>query len=470
MSRWLMVVLSGCLMAAAWAEPPTVTALSAVTPPTLDGKFDDAVWQTGEWYTNFTLLGEGDRPAAAQSRFKVAFDQSHLYIAMELDEPHLDLLKAEVTERDGKVYSDDAAEFMICPNSEREEYYHFITNPLGTLYDSQRRQGGHVGTSEWDAQWQAVSGRFDGGWTVEAAIPFVELGLTAASRGDWAINVARERQAHISELSSFTEGRGGFHQPTSYATLKLPGAELERFMWALRTPYETAVRQTDGQLSYQGKIHLTNQTGRFWFAQVRPELVSAAGRAAGKAVNEGFDQGQGHELSFTVPVREQGPQTLRLRVVDRRRPSQVLYVYSLPLNLSYTPLQVEFTRPFYRDNIYATQNLDFVEATVTSALTDEQMRGLRLTAELYARSAEGEASGEVIAAAQPQAAAAQVSVRVPATALAEGDYLMVARLVDRDGAITAEAQRRLRKLPPPPAGITVPSSTNFSIITPLRGA
>ena len=53
-------------------------------PPALDGKLDDAVWQQGQWYGNFTLLGEGAKPATAQTRFKVAFDDQKLYLAAEL--------------------------------------------------------------------------------------------------------------------------------------------------------------------------------------------------------------------------------------------------------------------------------------------------------------------------------------------------------------------------------------------------
>jgi hypothetical protein len=452
MSRALLTVILLSVATAALAAPPTVTALKASAPPTLDGKFDDPVWQTGEWYTNFTLLGEGDRPATAQTRFKVAFDEANLYFAVELDEPHMDKLQTTVTNRDGFVYSDDCAEFMICPNSARQDYYHFIVNPLGTLYDAERRQGGHVGTADWNADWRAVIGKFERGWTVEVAIPFVELGLTAESRGDWALNVARERQAHTQELSSFTEGRGGFHQPNYYATLKLPGADLGRYMWALRDPYDVVVRQEADQLSYQGKIHLTNQTGGFWFLQLRPELISASGRSAGKAVSEGFDNTQGRELAFSVPVKEQGPQTLRLRLVDRRRPSQVLYVRSVPITVTYTPLSIDITRPFYRDSIYATQKIDQIEATVTSALGSEQMRGLRLAAALYVRDAEGRPTGEPVTRATNQAAVATAQVRLPAATLAVGDYLLVARLVDGAQKVVAEAQKRLRKLPPPTSG------------------
>src|SRR5512133_2497900 len=95
------------LVSAAAAAPPVVTATRTDKPPVLDGKLDDAVWQQGEWYNNFTLLGEGMKPAQAQTRFKLAFDNDQLYLAAELTEPQMDKLVANETQRDGHVHSDD---------------------------------------------------------------------------------------------------------------------------------------------------------------------------------------------------------------------------------------------------------------------------------------------------------------------------------------------------------------------------
>ena len=258
---------------AAHAAPLTVIAIKTDTPPTLDGKLDDPVWQQGEWYSSFTLLGEGMKPAAAQTRFKVAFDDQKLYFGIECFEPSMGKLVGTETQRDGHVHRDDCVEMMVDPTGQRVEYYHFTVNVLGTLYDAQMRQGGNVRYQEWNADWQAQVSKGEKSWTVEAAIPFVELGLTAASRGDWALNVARERQAGTPELSSFSEGRGGFHQPALYAVLKLPGADLARYMWAVRNPYEASVHMEGDRLLYSAKTHITNETGRFWFLQLDRKSV-----------------------------------------------------------------------------------------------------------------------------------------------------------------------------------------------------
>lgn len=438
-------------VALAIATPLTVTALKAATAPVLDGKLDDPVWQQGEWCNDFTLLGEGMKPATAQTRFKVAFDQHNLYFGAELLEPQMDKLVARETKRDGRVHADDVIEFMVVPNSGRLDYYHFCVNPLGTQYDAELRQGGNVRTTEWDANWQAKIGRGPQSWTVEVAIPFVELGLTGASKGDWALNVARERQAGTQELSSFTEGRGGFHQPNLYATLKLPGADLARYMWTVRPPYETSFQMEAKKLSYLGRTHLTNDTGKFRFVRVKPELYYPdGGHTSGKATTQGFDAGQGREISFSVPVRKDGNVTLRFVISDRNNPDDILYIKQVPLDLSYTPLAIDIARPAYRDCIYATQKLDTIEFTVTSALSPESLAGKQLHAVLLPAKAEG--APRPIAQAKPVVAAAQVQLSLPADKLVIGDYKLLVSLVDKSGQVVHSAQKLLRKLPPPSNG------------------
>ncbi len=433
------------------ADPPPVIATKAAAAPTVDGNLDEAVWRDGPWYTDFTLLGEGRKLAEAQTRFKVAFDDIHLYFAVQCFEPSMDKLVARHTQRDSMIFRDDCVEIMVDPTGDRTEYYHFIVNVIGTLYDAQNRQGGNVRTVEWDCNFRAATARGEESWTVEVAIPFVELGLTSRSRGDWALNVARERYAR-KELSSFAEGRGGFHQPTLYTAFKLPGADLDRYMWTVRAPFEVSVHMEEDQLVYSAKTHITNDTGRFWFVQLRPELIVGKQSSSGKPVNQGLDSKQGREVPFSVRVREQGPQVLHLRLVDRRDPARVLYVKSVPLVVTYTSLAIDITRPCYRDCIYATQKLDNIELTVTSALREKELSGRRLTAEVYLQNEEDEADARPVAQAKPVTAAKQVKMAIPAADLEVGDYQLVVKLVEADGEALHTARKRLRKLPPAPNG------------------
>ncbi len=441
--------------------PRVVAAVKTAAAPVLDGKLDDAVWARGEWYGQFTLLGEGLKPAAAQTRFQVAFDHQNLYFGVELFEPQMDKLVARETRYDGPVHADDALEIMVVPNQARLDYYHFSVNPLGTRYDAELRQGGNVRSAEWNANWQASTGREPQSWTVEIAIPFVELGLNGSSRGDWALNVARERKAGTPELSSLTEARGGFHQPNLYATLRLPDAELSRYLWTMQPPYETCFQMERAQLFYLGKIHLTNETGKFRFLRIVPELQYSHGElATGEAVTQGLDAGQSREIGFRVPVPRQDSVLLRFVIRDRGQPADALYVRQFPLTLDYTPLAIDITRPAYRDCIYATEKLGQIEFTVSSALSTESLAGKQITAVLLPARPQGtprpiaqttRAAAEERNAA-PRGNAPPISLSLPADRLDVGDYQLLVTLTDSSGQVVHTARKRLQKLPPAPTG------------------
>ena len=427
------------------ADLPVVNAVRTTQPITIDGNLDEPAWTTDDqWYGQFSLLGRPDLKASVQTRFKVAFDDENIYLAAVLDEPHMDKLKENATSRDSHVHHDDCLEFMLDPQGERTEYFHFTVNSLGTLYDAELRQGGHVRSVEWDCPWEAEISKQDSSWTVEACVPVVYLGLTGASTGDWALSVTRERQADKRELSSFTDALGGFHQPAKYAVLKLPGADFARFLWHVEPPFEATVLPRDGKLVYEAKTHITNQTGRFWFLSIAPGLQKGVKHETGARVHAGLDAGQGRQVAFSAPLPDTGKQTLQIRLLDRRNPRRVLAVKTLPLQLTYSPITIDVTQPCYRQTIYATQKLSAIEADIHLAMTSAEMAGAQVSAALMK-------GDEEIAASTPVKAATTCDISVPIPTLADGKYALAVS-VTKAGKVLHQADTDIAKVPPPPGG------------------
>lgn len=424
------------------AAEPVVVADRAASPPTIDGKLDDAAWAKGPWLTGFSLLGATDRAPEAQTRFQLAFDDTWLYLAAELFEPHVNQLRAEVTERDGKVHHDDCLEFMLDPDGDRVEYYHFTVNPGGVQYDSELRQAGHVCTLEWDCTWRVATKVGAAAWTVEMAIPLVELGLNERSRGPWAFNVTRERKAGKRELSSFAPMLGGFHQPERFAALRLTNARIDRFLWAIKPAYGTRTAPGGRGLVFSGKTYVTNQTGKFRFFSLVAKLIGKRGTQSAAAVPAGLDKGQAREYEFAVPTQEQGSQMLRLELVDRRNPATVYAVKHTLVTVSYVPVYVTLTRPGYRDCIYATQRLSELEMDVKVALPAPRLKGCALRVALCAQ-------GSQTAVAVKKAAPVQEanSLRLPIPGLEVGAYTLGVQVIGRDGSVLHEVSKLVRKLP-----------------------
>ena len=433
------------LAVAGHAAELRVTATRAEAPPRIDGTLDDVVWQRGEWYGGFKLLSQGQMSAPVQTRFQVAFDADRLYVAARMAEPQTDAIRTRTTERDGKVHSDDCVEIMVDPTGERTEYYHFIINSQGTLYDAQMRQGGGVHSVDWNCEARAAARVGEDEWTAELSVPIVELGLSARSTGLWAINVTRERRAGgAEELSTFAPLDGGFHQARLYAELELPGADLGRYLWQVKTPYESQVLREDGELVYRAKTFVENHTGAFRFFELRAELADdAAAQGVGRQP-AGLDHGQKKECQLRVPLPRSGKYDLRLIIADRENPEQVHYIKHVPVQLTYSPIRIALTRPHYRNSIYATQEIAAVELELELSVTEEELRQCRLEAEV-APAEEG--SAPVISAAVDELEP-KLAMTIPgADKLSVGDYDVRVRLT-HDGRTAYAAVTPLRKLPP----------------------
>ena len=214
--------------------------------------------------------------------------------------------------------------------------------------------------------------------------------------------------------------------------LKLPGSDFGRYLWQVREPFEATVMPEDGTLTYRAKTHITNETGRFCFISVATSLRAGAGVETGERVHNGLDAGQGREFALTCPVPAQGEQTLEMRILDRRNPRRVLAIKSVTLNLSYSPVTIDVTRPCYRQSIYATERLDAVEANVHLSLTADELAG----AEVLAKLTQGE---QTIAEGKSVKAEPITKVSVPIGALADGEY---AAAGDRGPAAGRRSTRR----------------------------
>jgi len=82
------------------------------TPPTIDGKFDEEVWQHAAVLKDFYQIQPGDNtPPSKPTEVLIGFDPKFLYIAFKAtDEP--DKVRATVAKRDN-IFQDDDVGFML---------------------------------------------------------------------------------------------------------------------------------------------------------------------------------------------------------------------------------------------------------------------------------------------------------------------------------------------------------------------
>ena len=207
------------LSASAWCAP-LITAVRVEHAPTVDGLLAEAQWAASMEGGMFALLGEDGSPQES-TRFRVLWDEESLYLAVVCRESALvpaeqraHLVKTDVRERDGSVFSDDVVELFLGMNEEGA-YAHLAVNPAGTRYDARGKD------KSWDLDWRAAARLGNGEWTMEAAVPLTALLGRAPRNGDEVpFNIAREEKPR-GELSSWSLLASGFHEPQRFGTLVL---------------------------------------------------------------------------------------------------------------------------------------------------------------------------------------------------------------------------------------------------------
>lgn len=186
----------------------------------LDGDLNDEAWQQAAWTSNFQdIEGSVKLAPTYQTRVKMLWNDSCLYIAAELKEPHV---WATLKKHDDIIFNDNDFEVFIDPQNNTHQYYEFEVNALNTLFDLfLNKPYRNLGNAmiNWNAAGFKSAVRVQGtlnnptdtdeGWTVEMAIPFKALNLNnqpqAPAEGTtWRINFSRVEWDHQVINSKYT--------------------------------------------------------------------------------------------------------------------------------------------------------------------------------------------------------------------------------------------------------------------------
>ena len=153
--------------------------------------------------------------APVQSQYNIAYDQKNLYIGIA--SPFSEKAMAKVTGRDDvNVAKEDCIEIFLNPAPQSTDYFHFIFNSAGAVYDEKNRDSG----------WNAPGVRFNsrkanGVWTFEAAIPFLQLGVNPPVPGDvWTLNICRSFTAPKACYTCIAPSKSTYHNVSSFIRMK----------------------------------------------------------------------------------------------------------------------------------------------------------------------------------------------------------------------------------------------------------
>ena len=99
---------------------------------------------------------------------------------------------------------------------DRRNGFNFYTNPLAARADEWITDEGNP-NSDWNPVWSVRTGRFEGGWTAEMAIPFKSLRYVSGEDQTWGIQIRRairpKKRVRISHVRPGFDRRHVEHFP-----------------------------------------------------------------------------------------------------------------------------------------------------------------------------------------------------------------------------------------------------------------
>lgn len=160
------------------------------TPPKIDGRLDDPVWQDAvivdDFHQNTPRYRE---PPTEKTLVRLLYDDDFLYVGAELRDSDPAGIRATQLIQGGNINSDDRFFIAIDSfNSMRNDYL-FTVNTNGIRSEALRENNSRF-IADWVAIWHAESTLNESGWATEMAIPFKSISFNP-ELDYWGVNFGR---------------------------------------------------------------------------------------------------------------------------------------------------------------------------------------------------------------------------------------------------------------------------------------
>ena len=204
----------------------TVRAIKLSAPLKVDGVLDEEVYAREKPFGGLIqVTPRYGEPQTERSDVWITYDESNIYVTCRCwdSAPPDEWVVNELRRDTNGLRQNDHIGAMFDTFYDRRSGFGFYTNPLGARADySVVDEGGS--NTDWNPVWTSKGGRFEGGWTVEMAIPLKSLRYRPGKDQVWGIQLRRSVRrknewAYLTPVPQILAGPQAFNRISSAGTL-----------------------------------------------------------------------------------------------------------------------------------------------------------------------------------------------------------------------------------------------------------
>jgi hypothetical protein len=267
--------------------PPVAKAQTISTAPLVDGRLNEAVWQSGEPFTGFVQreLQEG-APVTERTEVRILTDGDALYVGAWLFDRDPSRIVPGEKVRDVTLSNSDYFAVILDTYLDRQNGFVFATTPASVEYDGQvvkegegggvmstgqtRAQSGSMGgfNLNWDGSWTVATSVDSLGWYAEFRIPFSTLRYGGGATQTWGLNLARSiRRKNEEAYWAFIPRQFSLYRLSRAGTIE--GIQVPVRRVATVTPYVLGGAQRAYALDQQGRLGYDSSNPREFGADLK---------------------------------------------------------------------------------------------------------------------------------------------------------------------------------------------------------
>jgi hypothetical protein len=245
--------------------------------PTIDGKLDDAVWQTVAPITGLVQREHNEgAPVSERTEVRIMSDAEAIYVGAWMYDREPGSIVSGEKIRDVSLDNSDYIALILDTYHDRQNGFVFATTPAGIEYDGQVAKEGEGGGVQqanqsraaagsmggfninWDATWTVRTSSDSLGWYAEFRIPYSTLRYAGGATQTWGLNVSRGiRRKGEDAYWSFIPRQFNLYRLSRAGSLDLRSIPTQRL--AVVTPY--VLSGADRTFASMTEARKTNEWG-----------------------------------------------------------------------------------------------------------------------------------------------------------------------------------------------------------------